>query len=90
MTLASDNSTSVAKAFQALCNSCLYCVITYLFISIFTCSLLSKWLLFNVKAKTFKLRKKINVNVDLAPLQVSSTIFSQNVFVISICNWLQV
>jgi len=36
------------------------------------------------------LREKTNVNLDLAPLQGSSTIFSQNMFVITICNSLQV
>jgi len=61
MKVASDNATSMAKAFKhfkPIVTLVLHCVITYLFISnfymypslvIFTC----KWLLFNVKAKTF-------------------------------------
>jgi len=46
--VASDNATSMAKAFQAFSNSCALLLSLIFSLVIFTCSLLSKWLLFNV------------------------------------------
>jgi len=54
--VASDNATSMAKAFQAFCNSCAL-LLSLAFHELFL-HVLTKWLLFNVKAKTLNCERK--------------------------------
>jgi len=76
--VATDNATSIATAFQALCNFCdVFCyhhLHAFSFLLLFR--VLFNWLLFNGKAKTFKLWEIAVVKPDLAPLQEPSTTIS--------------